>query len=148
MHCNISLSIYFAVIHFDIDKRSSICYFDFCSTEGTCCFGVSGRCFFALVAQSVEHHHGKVGVIGSNPIEGSVFLMRKDEWRSPPEESLIMASSKKKGPVEKIALQCSECKRKNYTTEKNRRNTPGKLELNKYCPFDQKHTLHRETKVK
>jgi hypothetical protein len=26
--------------------------------------------FFALVAQLAEHHHGKVGVIGSNPIEG------------------------------------------------------------------------------
>ena len=26
-----------------------------------------------------------------------------------------MASSKKKGPVEKIALQCTECKRKNYS---------------------------------
>ena len=24
----------------------------------------------ALVAQSVEHHHGKVGVSGSNPLEG------------------------------------------------------------------------------
>ncbi|MFA5570365.1 MAG: 50S ribosomal protein L33 [Sphaerochaetaceae bacterium] len=59
-----------------------------------------------------------------------------------------MASTKKKGPVEKIALQCSECKRRNYTTEKNRRNIPGKLEFNKYCPFDRKHTLHRETKVK
>ena len=55
---------------------------------------------------------------------------------------------KKKSPVEKIALQCSECKRKNYTTEKNRRNNPNKLELMKYCPFDRKHTLHRETKVK
>ena len=58
-----------------------------------------------------------------------------------------MASSKKKGPVEKIALQCTECKRKNYTTEKNRRNTPNKLELMKYCPFEHKHTLHRETKT-
>ena len=27
-----------------------------------------------------------------------------------------MASSKKKGPVEKIALQCTECKRKNYSS--------------------------------
>ncbi len=59
-----------------------------------------------------------------------------------------MASSKKKGPVEKIALQCTECKQKNYTTQKNRRNTPGKLELMKYCPFEHKHTLHRETKIK
>ncbi len=54
----------------------------------------------------------------------------------------------KKGPVEKIALQCTECKQKNYTTEKNRRNTQGKLELNKYCPFERKHTLHREAKIK
>ena len=53
----------------------------------------------------------------------------------------------KKGPVEKIALQCTECKQKNYTTEKNRRNTQGKLELSKYCPFERKHTLHREAKI-
>lgn len=63
------------------------------------------------------------------------------------QRSKVMAD-KKKGPVEKIALQCTECKQKNYTTEKNRRNTPGKLELMKYCPFERKHTLHRETKIK
>lgn len=57
-------------------------------------------------------------------------------------------ADKKKGPVEKIALQCSECGRKNYTTEKNRRNTPGKLELSKFCAFERKHTLHKETKIK
>lgn len=54
----------------------------------------------------------------------------------------------KKTAVELIALQCSECKRKNYTTKKNRRNTQEKLELNKYCKFDHKHTLHKETKIK
>ena len=32
-------------------------------------------------------------------------------------------ASKKKGAVEIIALQCTECKRKNYTTYKNRKNT-------------------------
>jgi large subunit ribosomal protein L33 len=58
----------------------------------------------------------------------------------------IMAS--KKTAVELIALQCSECKRKNYTTAKNRRNTQEKLELKKYCPFDRKHTLHKEAKIK
>ena len=57
-------------------------------------------------------------------------------------------ASKKKGPVEKIALQCTECKQKNYTTEKNRRNTPGKLELNKYCPFDRKHHASPRDKSK
>ena len=54
--------------------------------------------------------------------------------------------SKKKGAVEIIALQCTECKRKNYTTYKNRKNITGKLEKNKYCPFCKKHTIHKETK--
>ncbi len=56
--------------------------------------------------------------------------------------------SKKKGAVEIIALECTECKRRNYTTAKNRKNIQGKLELKKYCPFDRKETLHKETKVK
>ena len=29
---------------------------------------------------------------------------------------------------------------------KNKRNTTERLELNKYCPFCRKHTLHTETK--
>ena len=60
----------------------------------------------------------------------------------------VRGNAKKNTPVEKIALQCTECKQKNYTTQKNRRNTTGKLELMKYCPFERKHTLHRETKIK
>ncbi|MFA6507164.1 MAG: 50S ribosomal protein L33 [Treponemataceae bacterium] len=54
----------------------------------------------------------------------------------------------KKTAVELIALQCSVCKRKNYSTSKNRKNMQEKLELNKYCKFDRKHTLHKETKIK
>lgn len=45
-----------------------------------------------------------------------------------------------------IQLACTECKRKNYSTEKNKKNTTAKLELKKYCPFDRRHTVHRETK--
>ncbi|MER3545888.1 MAG: 50S ribosomal protein L33 [Chloroflexota bacterium] len=45
-----------------------------------------------------------------------------------------------------IQLACTECKSRNYTTEKNRRNDPGRLELRKYCNRCRKHTLHRETK--
>jgi large subunit ribosomal protein L33 len=58
-----------------------------------------------------------------------------------------MASKKSSGP-ERIALQCSECSRKNYTTTKNKKNSQGKLELKKYCKWEKKHTLHKETKVK
>ena len=49
-------------------------------------------------------------------------------------------------PQEIIILACTECKRRNYSTTKNKRNTPGRLEKNKYCPFEKKHTLHRETR--
>lgn len=45
-----------------------------------------------------------------------------------------------------IQLQCTECKRKNYATQKNKKNTTGRLEVKKYCPWDKKHTVHRETK--
>ncbi|RMF93525.1 MAG: 50S ribosomal protein L33 [Candidatus Schekmanbacteria bacterium] len=45
-----------------------------------------------------------------------------------------------------VSLACSQCKRKNYTTTKNKRTTPDKLEFSKYCPFCRCHTLHKETK--
>ncbi len=45
-----------------------------------------------------------------------------------------------------VTLACGKCKRRNYTTTKNKRNTPGKLEFKKYCPFCQTHTPHKETK--
>ena len=46
----------------------------------------------------------------------------------------------------KITLACTECKQRNYNTMKNKKNTPDRLEMNKYCRFCRKHTLHRETK--
>jgi len=45
-----------------------------------------------------------------------------------------------------ITLACGECKRRNYSTRKNKRNTPDRLERSKYCRWCRKHTLHRETK--
>ncbi|WP_147822076.1 50S ribosomal protein L33 [Salidesulfovibrio onnuriiensis] len=45
-----------------------------------------------------------------------------------------------------IQLQCTECKRKNYATQKNKKNTTGRIEMKKYCPWDKKHTLHKEAK--
>jgi large subunit ribosomal protein L33 len=46
----------------------------------------------------------------------------------------------------KITLACQECKRRNYITRKNRRNDPDRLEIKKYCPHDNRHTVHRETR--
>ena len=45
-----------------------------------------------------------------------------------------------------ITLACTECKRRNYTSTRNKKKQTVKLELKKYCKFDRKHTLHRETK--
>ena len=46
----------------------------------------------------------------------------------------------------KITLRCNECKQRNYNTMKNKKNTPDKLQMNKYCPCCRKHTVHTETK--
>jgi large subunit ribosomal protein L33 len=45
-----------------------------------------------------------------------------------------------------IYLACTECKERTYTTTKNRKNDPQRLELKRYCPRCRSHTLHRETK--
>lgn len=45
-----------------------------------------------------------------------------------------------------ITLACTQCQERNYTTAKNKRNDPGRLELKKYCPRCRAHTLHKETK--
>ena len=49
-------------------------------------------------------------------------------------------------PREIVILACTECKSRNYTTTKNKRNTHGRLEKIKFCPFEKKRTLHRETR--
>jgi len=45
-----------------------------------------------------------------------------------------------------VRLLCTECKEENYYTDKNKKLTPGRIEMNKYCPKCKKHTLHREKK--
>ena len=45
-----------------------------------------------------------------------------------------------------INLACTECKERNYTTEKNLRNDQARMEIKKYCPRCRTLTAHRETK--
>ncbi len=45
-----------------------------------------------------------------------------------------------------IHLQCTACKRRNYTTTKNKKKQQGKLEVRKYCPFCRTHQTHKEVK--
>jgi large subunit ribosomal protein L33 len=50
-------------------------------------------------------------------------------------------------PRELITLVCGECKRKNYTTLKNKKTHQEKLETSKFCRTCRKHTPHKEGKV-
>ncbi len=47
---------------------------------------------------------------------------------------------------ETIILACTECKNRNYNTQKNKKNSPEKIEISKFCRFCKKHTVHKETK--
>nr|YP_009667673.1 ribosomal protein L33 [Cololejeunea lanciloba]QCW58449.1 ribosomal protein L33 [Cololejeunea lanciloba] len=54
-----------------------------------------------------------------------------------------------------ISLECIECEKNSekksqgisrYSTQKNRRNTPMRLELKKFCSYCGEHTIHKEIK--
>nr|YP_009745516.1 ribosomal protein L33 [Tribulus terrestris]QIH29987.1 ribosomal protein L33 [Tribulus terrestris]QSX43020.1 ribosomal protein L33 [Tribulus terrestris] len=55
-----------------------------------------------------------------------------------------------------VILECTGCARKDvnkksrgifrYITQKNRHNTPNRLELRKFCPYCSKHRIHGEIK--
>jgi large subunit ribosomal protein L33 len=49
-------------------------------------------------------------------------------------------------PREIISLACSECKRRNYSTTKNKKTQSDRMEYKKYCRFCNKHTVHKETR--
>ncbi len=45
-----------------------------------------------------------------------------------------------------VTLQCEVCKERNYSTTKNKKTTPARLEFSKFCNRCRKHTNHKETK--
>jgi large subunit ribosomal protein L33 len=49
---------------------------------------------------------------------------------------------------EKIKLESTAGTGHFYTTDKNKRTTPGKLEIKKYDPVARKHVPYKETKLK
>ena len=49
-------------------------------------------------------------------------------------------------PREIITMQCGDCKERNYSTTKNRKTTPDRIELKKFCRRCRKHTPHKEVK--
>ena len=57
-------------------------------------------------------------------------------------EDAKMASDKRI----KVTLACEDCKRRNYITKKNKNNDRERIEMKKYCRFDRRHTVHKETR--
>ena len=47
-----------------------------------------------------------------------------------------------------ITLECKTCKERNYTTTKNKKTTPDKLQFSKFDPVARKHVAYKETKLK
>jgi len=61
-------------------------------------------------------------------------------------------AKKSKDARQQIILECTEHKESGmpgtsrYVTEKNRRNTPDRIELRKFNPILKKYTIHKEIK--
>ncbi len=49
-------------------------------------------------------------------------------------------------PRDKVIMECTECKNRNYFTTKNRRQHPERVEWKKYCPRCNAHRMHKESK--
>ncbi|MBN1755689.1 50S ribosomal protein L33 [bacterium] len=45
-----------------------------------------------------------------------------------------------------VILECTECKCRNYITDKNKRLHPKRVEFKKFCRRCNKHTIHKETR--
>jgi len=45
-----------------------------------------------------------------------------------------------------IEFECTTCRQRNYSSNKNKKLHPERIELKKFCPFCRKHTAHREQK--
>lgn len=46
-----------------------------------------------------------------------------------------------------INMECTECKRRNYTTTKNKSTNSERIEAAKYCKHCRRHTKHKEIKA-
>jgi large subunit ribosomal protein L33 len=54
--------------------------------------------------------------------------------------------ARKQGNRVLITLACSDCRERNYASQKNRRNDTQRIELTKFCPRCGGHRVHREVR--
>ncbi|GAX82813.1 hypothetical protein CEUSTIGMA_g10239.t1 [Chlamydomonas eustigma] len=88
-----------------------------------------------------------------NPFLGSTVSYRVAAAPAPTSNAtrMVTTMAKKKGVRIIVTVECTESKSigatpSRYCTQKNRKNTPERLELQKYNPNLRRYTLHREIK--
>ena len=59
---------------------------------------------------------------------------------------LVKTEGRKTMPRELAILACNECKRRNYTTTRNKKTMTERVEKVKFCPSCRKRTGHKEVK--
>ena len=75
-----------------------------------------------------------------------------DEWRGTDGSKGSAAGYRRRAtkervvPRDKIILECTECRSRNFFQTKNRRKHPERVEYRKYCPRCDKHRAHKESK--
>jgi large subunit ribosomal protein L33 len=72
---------------------------------------------------------------GVERTEGSVFNVLRWGFKVAKKENRVV-----------VVMACTECKRRNYQTQKNKQKTTERLELKKYCRFCRCQRPHRETR--
>jgi large subunit ribosomal protein L33 len=89
----------------------------------------------------------------NNPFLGNRMTYRVAAAPAPSSTAFrqVTTMAKKKGVRIIVTLECTESRSagatpSRYCTQKNRRNTPERLELKKYNPHLQRYTVHREVK--
>lgn len=92
----------------------------------------------SLGSQTLLGSRFRVAVAPASPVSTTAFRQ-------------VATMAKKKGVRLIVTIECTEAKGKGetpsrYVTQKNRKNTPERLELMKYNPFMRCHTLHKEVK--
>ena len=97
-------------------------------------------------------HSSRVVMLSSRTTAArpAAFAAPKPSAASPASRS-VACDAKKKGVRIIVTLECTEARKEGatpsrYTTQKNKRNTPDRLELRKYNQFLRRYTLHREIK--
>jgi large subunit ribosomal protein L33 len=104
---------------------------------------LAARLLYSRVAASGEFDRG--GAVGSGVDsggagrDGSLTLARGDCYP-------YVLPAKGCHVRQLVTLACQECKRRNYHTNKNKKNDPDRIELKKYCRWCGQHTVHKETR--